>query len=180
VAVLRVKIHASGICAADILVFGYDGFMRVYLDNCCYNRPYDKQNQPRIQIETVAKLQIQELVRNGVLELVCSFISRFENGKNPNESNRISIEQFFHYAVDYIGLENISRIRDKRNKFVSLGVKMKDAAHLACAVEAGCEYLITTDDRFVKRCKGLGIVVCNPVTFLAILGRRKQCVAQQS
>lgn len=26
--------------------------MRVYLDNCCYNRPYDDQSQMRIHLET--------------------------------------------------------------------------------------------------------------------------------
>ena len=29
--------------------------MRVYLDNCCYNRPYDEQVQLRIRLETEAK-----------------------------------------------------------------------------------------------------------------------------
>ena len=36
--------------------------MRVYLDNCCYNRPFDPQNQTRIQIETLAKLAVQFLM----------------------------------------------------------------------------------------------------------------------
>lgn len=30
--------------------------MRVYLDNCCYNRPYDDQTQLRISLESQAKL----------------------------------------------------------------------------------------------------------------------------
>jgi len=37
--------------------------MRVYLDNCCYNRPYDDQTQMRINLETQAKLYIQQLIR---------------------------------------------------------------------------------------------------------------------
>jgi len=39
-----------------------DVIMRVYLDNCCYNRPFDPQNQTRIQIETLAKLAVQFLM----------------------------------------------------------------------------------------------------------------------
>lgn len=34
--------------------------MKIYLDNCCYNRPYDDQSQLRISLETQAKLYIQE------------------------------------------------------------------------------------------------------------------------
>ena len=33
--------------------------MVIYLDNCCFNRPFDDQKQIRIQIETEAKLYIQ-------------------------------------------------------------------------------------------------------------------------
>ena len=38
--------------------------MRVYLDNCCYNRPYDDQTSTTISLETQAKLKIQELIKN--------------------------------------------------------------------------------------------------------------------
>ena len=31
--------------------------MRVYLDNCCYNRPFDDQNQLKVRLETIAKLE---------------------------------------------------------------------------------------------------------------------------
>ena len=43
--------------------------MRVYLDNCCYNRPYDDQTQLRISLESQAKLYVQELIKDGKLEL---------------------------------------------------------------------------------------------------------------
>lgn len=42
--------------------------MRVYLDNCCYNRPFDSQTQLRVRLETEAKLAIQALMRAGALE----------------------------------------------------------------------------------------------------------------
>ena len=56
--------------------------MRVYLDNCCFNRPYDNQSQIRISLETQAKLYIQDLVRNKELELATSYMLRFENEQN--------------------------------------------------------------------------------------------------
>ena len=53
--------------------------MRVYLDNCCYNRPYDDQSQLTISLETQAKLQIQKMIKNDELELVSSYMLRKEN-----------------------------------------------------------------------------------------------------
>ena len=32
--------------------------MRVYLDNCCYNRPFDDQSQVRVRVETISKLAV--------------------------------------------------------------------------------------------------------------------------
>ena len=36
--------------------------MKIYLDNCCFNRPFDEQSWIRIMLETEAKLRIQEEV----------------------------------------------------------------------------------------------------------------------
>ena len=46
--------------------------MRVYLDNCCFNRPFDSQAQARVRLETEAKLRIQERVVAGEIELAWS------------------------------------------------------------------------------------------------------------
>ena len=41
--------------------------MRVYLDNCRYNRPFDNQGQLRVRLETEAKLRVQDMMRSGEL-----------------------------------------------------------------------------------------------------------------
>jgi len=46
--------------------------MLIYLDNCCYGRPYDDQNQMRIHLEAMAKMEIQGMVVRGELELAAS------------------------------------------------------------------------------------------------------------
>ena len=46
--------------------------MRIYLDNCCYNRPFDNQGDLRVRLETVAKLAVQFMMATGVVEYVWS------------------------------------------------------------------------------------------------------------
>ena len=46
--------------------------MRIYLDNCCYNRPYDDQSQLLVSMEAQAKMMIQSMVKAGELELATS------------------------------------------------------------------------------------------------------------
>ena len=44
--------------------------IKVYFDNCCYNRPFDRQDQDLIRLETEAKLIIQNKIREGLYSLV--------------------------------------------------------------------------------------------------------------
>jgi hypothetical protein len=44
--------------------------MLIYLDNCCFNRPYDDQSYSIIFLETQAKLGIQENILSGKYQLV--------------------------------------------------------------------------------------------------------------
>ena len=57
--------------------------MRVYLDNCCYNRPFDDQHNLATALESFAKLQIQSMMRSGELEYVWSDSLCHEVDKNP-------------------------------------------------------------------------------------------------
>jgi hypothetical protein len=65
--------------------------LKVYLDNCCYNRPFDDQTHLRIILETQAKLFIQDLIQHNKVDLVWSYVSAMENMNNPYETRRLSI-----------------------------------------------------------------------------------------
>ena len=57
--------------------------MLIYLDNCCFNRPFDNQKQIRIRIETEAKLFIQEEILPGKFLLAWTYILDYENASKP-------------------------------------------------------------------------------------------------
>jgi len=42
---------------------------RIYLDNCCFNRPYDDQTNLNIYLEAEAKIFIQNEILNNTFEL---------------------------------------------------------------------------------------------------------------
>jgi len=64
---------------------------KIYLDNCCYNRPFDEQSQSLIILETEAKLIIQCRIKTGAYPLVWSFMLDSENDENLSEEKRESI-----------------------------------------------------------------------------------------
>ena len=136
---------------------------RIYLDNCCFNRPFDDQIQISIRLETTAKLCIQALVRDGGCDLTWSYMLEFENSKNPYEDKRKAIKAWEDLAANYCGPSQA--ILTKGKAYEKLGISPADALHIACAVESGCEYFITTDVKLLKK-KVKGIKIINPVNFI--------------
>lgn len=125
--------------------------MRVYLDNCSYNRPYDDQSQMRIHLETQAKLHIQDMIRQEKIELVTSYVLDFENSNNRSVQKKLAIEKFMkEYAALYVSNKKEKDIENIADAIMETGIKEKDAYHVACAVIAGCDYFVTTDDRLLK------------------------------
>ncbi|MBK8399440.1 MAG: PIN domain protein [Leptospiraceae bacterium] len=146
--------------------------MRIYLDNCCFNRPYDDQSQFKIRIESEAKLEIQEKVKNGLIELVWSFLLDYENSKNIDGQKQNEIYNFEKYSkIYFIGTEETEKIS---KKFQSIGIGKKDSIHLACAIETESDYFITTDKGILNKKNQISeISILNPVDFIIQIGETK-------
>lgn len=141
--------------------------MRVYLDMCCYNRPYDDQSQIKVSLETQAKLHIQDQIQKKQLELVASYMLRYECGQNPYEMRRRAIMQFVNtHTAAYVGLERKGEIESMAAEIMNTGVKFKDACHVASAIYAGCKYFISTDKRLLKY-QTDRIRLVTPIEFIA-------------
>ena len=67
--------------------------MKIYLDNCCFNRPFDDQLQLRIKLESEAKLKIQNEIKEGGFQLVWSYILQSEKEANPYGERRRAIRE---------------------------------------------------------------------------------------
>jgi len=141
--------------------------IKVYLDNCAYNRPFDDQSQIRISLEAQAKLYIQRLIINRELHLVYSYMSVYENSENPNTEHRNSIQSFFLNAAEFIGIEQAEIIVKRADEIKRWNIKSNDAIHLACAIEGKCKYFITTDDGILKNYQASDIHVCSPIVFIS-------------
>jgi len=73
--------------------------IRVYLDNCAFNRPFDDQSHIRIRLESEAKLYSQQKIRGGEVELAWSYMLDIENGHNPFHEKSNAIARWKRFAV---------------------------------------------------------------------------------
>jgi predicted nucleic acid-binding protein len=140
--------------------------MRVYLDNCCFNRPYDDQSSITISLETQAKLHIQNLIHQGKIEMAASYMLAYENGQNPYEMRKNAITEYIEKNTTiYVSEAKQDVIVEKAREIMETGVKYKDACHVSCAMLAECDYFITTDKRLLKY-KTDKVKMMNPLDFV--------------
>lgn len=139
--------------------------MLVYLDNCMFNRPFDNQDNIRVRLETESKLHIQELIKNGELDLAWSYILAYENSQNPFFERRFAIEKWQKLATVLIG-EN-QEIKTYAKILMEQNIKIKDALHIACAVNAQAEYFLSTDNKLLNKMQANNdIIALNPIDFI--------------
>jgi len=137
----------------------------IYLDNCCYNRPFDEQAQVRVRLETEAKMRLQSLMRGGEIGYAWSSVLEYEIGRSPFFDRVKKIRPWRCGATTYVRLDELLIARGA--EIMSLGVKKMDALHLACAEHAGCEWFFTFDRGILKKVRNLGAMrVANPVEFV--------------
>ena len=137
--------------------------LKIYMDNCCFNRPFDDQQYIVIKLETEAKLQIQHEVLLGKYSLIWSFILFYENDKNPFADRKSQIGLWENAAEHIVANENA--VRDKARSIMDVGIRAKDALYLACVVCAHADYFITTDRKLLNKAIE-GIIIINPIDFV--------------
>lgn len=140
----------------------------IYLDNCCYNRPYDDFNSITVYLEAEAKLIIQDLVKNNNIDLAWSYILEFENSANPSTEIKELILDWKEIAKINV-LENDTILFNAKEMFL-LGLGVKDSLHIACAIESRCDFFITTDKGIIKKANIIGnIKIMNPINFIQFI-----------
>ena len=140
--------------------------MKIYLDNCCLNRPFDDQSNLRIRLESEAIKVILSLCEQNEWQLISSKIVEFEIKNTPDKARKKELEAINSLASSCIKINKRIPIRAK--EFEKSGLQTFDAMHLACA-ENKADILLTTDDKFLKKSlkiNNLKIRISNPIKWL--------------
>jgi predicted nucleic acid-binding protein len=138
------------------------------------NRPFDNQKQLSVNLETRAKLHIQGCIKAKQVELVSSYVLLVEVNKIREPHKRNSIVDFLsenmsaYVVAAYGGMDSKEVVLQLANEITQTGVKDMDAAHTACAILSGCNYLLTTDKRLLKY-ETDKLAIINHIDFISVL-----------
>ncbi len=136
--------------------------LKLYLDACCLNRPFDDQDQESVRLEAAAVENILIYCETGPWVLVSGSILRRELVRNPDEDRRAAVLDLEGLHQTWIPLD--PTIVRRATDFQSMGIASEDALHLATAEKAGVDYFLTTDYVLLRRASRLGLPfpVLNP------------------
>ena len=142
--------------------------LKVYLDTCCYSRPYDDKRQSQIFREISAIETILDYLQIRQWHWITSEVIVFEVNRNPNLTQREDIKKLLRNAHQYVLVGIREELRSEQLE--SFGFKPLDVLHIACAENANADILLTTDRRMLRRAKNyhfqLRIRVENPHIWL--------------
>ena len=141
--------------------------MRVYFDTCAIQRPLDDPSQLRVRLEAEAVATLIGLGESGQLEVVSSVAHLIENGRNPHADRQAYAADVIAVARHHVSISD--GVTRRATAYEQGGLARFDAFHLAAAVEAGCVYFCTTDDRLLRRGRALDTEGCSVVSPLDLI-----------
>lgn len=88
-----------------------------------------------------------------------------KNDKNPFQERKEQIGKWKKYAIEDI-VEDDSII-EAAVTIGQKGMKKIDSLHISCAIKAGADYFLTTDDGILKKATLIeGIKITDPIGFI--------------
>jgi predicted nucleic acid-binding protein len=142
--------------------------MKIYLDTCALNRLTDDPTQPRIAAEAEALEHILAFISTGNAQWIASSVVHTELQRNPNQAKREVSIALLRFASEFI--EPQASTQTRASVLAADGYGAFDALHLALAEQAGADFLLTVDDRFIglsaRRHANLLPSVLNPVDWV--------------
>ncbi|MDR2728548.1 MAG: hypothetical protein LBB56_05390, partial [Chitinispirillales bacterium] len=140
---------------------------KIYLDTCCYCRPFDESEQEKISKERNVIGAILDLSPIMDYTIVGSLALRTEIDEISDTEKHQAVSNFYKSAVnEYIPLTD-TIIEHGRIMSATAGLGGFDGLHLAFAESAGADYLLTVDNQFEKASSKLNlkVKVINPLKF---------------
>ena len=142
--------------------------MRIYLDVCCLNRPFDDNAQDRIRLESEAVLAVLKRHQDRSWSLLGSEVINFEISQIPDDERRQKVMLLSTVLQSCIIVD--VNAEKRAIELEKLGFRSIDALHIACAEKGKADVLLTTDDDLLRRAlqykEGLKVRVENPVKWL--------------
>ncbi len=140
--------------------------MKIYLDNCCYNRPFDNQTHERIHLESEAILMILQRGQSGMYKILGSDVLDLEMAHMSDDVKKQRVKNLYKVTDTHIHYTEEMKERARELQQQS-NIRTFDSLHIAVAEAGEADVMLTTNVKLEKISEtlDLNVRVISPLKF---------------
>lgn len=141
--------------------------LKLYLDNCCYNRPFDDLRQEKNNLEAQAIKLIIDKYWKDEFEIYTSDALVIEMNNIKDQIKKAKVLEVYN-KLNLINIPFSNNIIKRASELRQYNIKNMDSLHIAYAESSKIDYFITTDKLLINASSraNLNIKVINPISFI--------------
>lgn len=141
--------------------------IKLYLDNCCYSRPFDDLTQEKNNLEAQAIKVIIDKYSKNEFEIYTSEVLTLEMNNIKDQIKRAKVLEVYN-KLNLTNIPFSDKIIKRANEIKQYNIKNMDSLHIAYAEIFNIDYFITTDRLLINASNraDLKVKVINPINFI--------------
>ncbi len=141
--------------------------LKLYLDNCCYNRPFDDLRQEKNNLEAQAIKLIIDKYWKDEFEIYTSDALVIEMNNIKDQIKKAKVLEVYN-KLNLINIPFSNNIIKRASELRKYNIKNMDSLHIAYAESSNIDYFITTDKLLINASSraNLNVKVINPISFI--------------
>lgn len=141
--------------------------LKIYLDNCCYSRPFDDLTQEKNNLEAQAIKVIIKKYYNKEIKIYTSDALVFEMSNIKDIIKRKKVFEVYN-KLNLTNIEFSDKIIKRAYEIRKYNIKDMDSLHIAYAESSNIDYFITTDKLLINTSNRVELKtkVINPINFI--------------
>ena len=141
--------------------------LKLYIDNCCYNRPFDDLRQEKNNLEAQAIKLIVDKYWKDEFEIYTSDALVIEMNSIKDQIKKAKVLEVYN-KLNLINIPFSNNIIKRASELRQYNIKNMDSLHIAYAESSNIDYFITTDKLLINASSraNLNVKVINPISFI--------------
>ena len=141
--------------------------LKLYIDNCCYNRPFDDLRQEKNNLEAQAIKLIIDKYWKDEFEIYTSDALVIEMNSIKDQIKKAKVLEVYN-KLNLINIPFSNNIIKRASELRQYNIKNMDSLHIAYAESSNIDYFITTDKLLINASSraNLNVKVINPISFI--------------
>ena len=138
----------------------------IYMDNCCFNRPFDDLSNDKVRFESESVLTIINYCEQDIWDLCSSDVLYDEIDRMDDIVKKEKVLTLYNSAT--VDIEINDNIIRRASDLMQTNIRPFDALHIASAEARHADIFLTTDKKLINASKRVkaSVRITNPAIWI--------------